>query len=1275
MQNQPKTEGTPDYFPPEPSFRSYGNQMSAAPPRRREEKPGSGGSSVGHRSQPSVDALRASVLDAALQLGFTANPTITNWLFNQPTLEEEGEEDADFENPTSPSLTSASTDESSFPYTPPTAFAQSPPSSFSNPHKRYLYDYTAPTIANPPPHDDRSLDGHSESVQSHVAPHSSSSRDDHSSPAFAFLANPPSSSVKNKLRKKKKEKGTYDTDGYVSEGGNETDASGYLSSSSKKSKSGKKRGFFGRLGRSRHDSDDDLGSLSESGAKAKAEKKAKKEKDKAKRSKKKDKHSEEESAPAIPAQATSGVNDIDWQLPLPPIAGRFATTLSGSRAGTPDLGLREPMFLDSRDPTPTPMSTMVGGTPRNSDSVVGHDGNPPDISSPVRHALETSSYPPNVVLSAPLHSWEISPTSRSPLPLAKSPSPPQPYVPSPQPSYATPSPVPPSSYAPTSPSRATTANPSRKPSISKLAISYPISRTLKDEGQPNQSDAAGGKWDQTLQGKGRSRPALPPIFVGDIPPEPAAIRQNGPASSAQVSPVVPSSAFLVPSPGLQPHIPPSRLTTPRPQGDDDGLTPPVSPMRRPSSPGGTPWVQRNINRPSTAESATSSSKSPISYSPARGPSFQRPWQAPPPPSPPPTTPLPPPPLQSSPSYPAPTGPLPPPPASPNAQSDGLSIPPLRTRAISGSGVGRVSPFAGGGSRGPSPQPPPVAWKATEGLTRAGTVNRVSQPLLRQRPSLPDMRQSQYSEGGDPSESVGLGGTPSQIQRGRESPFPTRPLKIGGVRMQPPTQRTSRVVGAGIGEATLPRTRSGKKRVAFEMKLEEPSDGEDEADDDDEVGLVYDDASVRNSAISQQLRDSMFVDDGPDPRESFMSNTVEVRQMNGPMARRRMQDNYDSDSDDASVYTAGRKTMYFEDDLVDVDSALENLMTTRPWKQSSNATAVEPTTTAETVINSAYDASTSLNRQSTGTRPGRSAVVIDDKMSGEMRERFVRRVMRWKEVQEQTPNIGRVVAGMSDEDADERKSTENEEDVGFRKTQEINARLASAMRGGVRGVSPVPPVPTMPMMSQGPRGRGIGRGVGFGRGGAFRVVFSGLAPYTLHLLTYLSFRFVATSQSLSSPYIQFSPSFIYMDGLQCEKLEADNPRHSPIANPIRYRDFTAVFLLSDYHHSYSFLLHRRLDLVPLNSTTRAAVFSDTTIGIRSPSWTMMMRIAVYSGDTLSARPGGSDVKTNHALIPKDSYSSSKTRKIKSVTFERKETVKFAAITEQKFYGRWVSVVVE
>lgn len=89
MQNQPKIEETTDYFHPESSFRSYANQMSSATPRRREEKLGSGGSSVGHRSQPSVDALRASVLDAALQLGFT--------LFNQPTLEEEREEDADFE--------------------------------------------------------------------------------------------------------------------------------------------------------------------------------------------------------------------------------------------------------------------------------------------------------------------------------------------------------------------------------------------------------------------------------------------------------------------------------------------------------------------------------------------------------------------------------------------------------------------------------------------------------------------------------------------------------------------------------------------------------------------------------------------------------------------------------------------------------------------------------------------------------------------------------------------------------------------------------------------------------------------------------------------------------------------------------------------------------------------------------------------------------------------------------------------------------------------------
>lgn len=301
-------------------------------------------------------------------------------------------------------------------------------------------------------------------------------------------------------------------------------------------------------------------------------------------------------------------------------------------------------------------------------------------------------------------------------------------------------------------------------------------------------------------------------------------------------------------------------------------------------------------------------------------------------------------------------------------------------------------------------------------------------------------------------------------------------------MQPPSQRPSRVVGAGIGEATLPRTRSRKKRVAFEMKLEEPSDGEDEADDDNEVGLVYDDASVRNSGVSQQLRDSMFADDGPNPRESFMSNVVEAPQMNGPAGRRRMQDNYDSDSDDASVYTAGRKTMYFEDDLVDVDSALQNLMTTRSWKQDSNATAPASAATVETVHSTAYSTSVALDRQSTSARPGRGAVVIDDKMSGEMRERFVRRVMRWKEVQEQTPNISRVVAGMNDEDIDERKSRGNEEDVGFRKTQEINARLVSAMRGGVRGVSPVPPVPTMPMMNQGPRGRGIGRGIGISRGG-------------------------------------------------------------------------------------------------------------------------------------------------------------------------------------------------
>lgn len=93
-----------------------------------------------------------------------------------------------------------------------TALAQLPPT-FSNPYNRYLYDYTVPIIANPQRHDDRTLDGHPESLQSHVASHPSSSRDDRSSPAFAFLANRLSWSIKNKLTKKTQNKQKYDMEG------------------------------------------------------------------------------------------------------------------------------------------------------------------------------------------------------------------------------------------------------------------------------------------------------------------------------------------------------------------------------------------------------------------------------------------------------------------------------------------------------------------------------------------------------------------------------------------------------------------------------------------------------------------------------------------------------------------------------------------------------------------------------------------------------------------------------------------------------------------------------------------------------------------------------------------------------------------------------------------------------------------------------------------------------------------------------------------------------
>lgn len=48
------------------------------------------GSNAENRDRDS-NALRASVLDAALQLGLGTNKTVANWMFNDPIAEEEAE--------------------------------------------------------------------------------------------------------------------------------------------------------------------------------------------------------------------------------------------------------------------------------------------------------------------------------------------------------------------------------------------------------------------------------------------------------------------------------------------------------------------------------------------------------------------------------------------------------------------------------------------------------------------------------------------------------------------------------------------------------------------------------------------------------------------------------------------------------------------------------------------------------------------------------------------------------------------------------------------------------------------------------------------------------------------------------------------------------------------------------------------------------------------------------------------------------------------------------
>ncbi|KAJ7746644.1 hypothetical protein B0H16DRAFT_1692667 [Mycena metata] len=132
------------------------------------------------------NALRASVLDAALQLGFGANGAVANWMFNN-TLEEEDEEPE--EDPIGRGPLSATSDEYAPSSTPPT-----------------------------------STSSHSESYHPIPSPFSSPNPDTATSPQVHFPSTStpvpaPTPTQSNKLRKQRRDGGYESDGGYVSDGG------------------------------------------------------------------------------------------------------------------------------------------------------------------------------------------------------------------------------------------------------------------------------------------------------------------------------------------------------------------------------------------------------------------------------------------------------------------------------------------------------------------------------------------------------------------------------------------------------------------------------------------------------------------------------------------------------------------------------------------------------------------------------------------------------------------------------------------------------------------------------------------------------------------------------------------------------------------------------------------------------------------------------------------------------------------------------------------------
>ncbi|KAI0312208.1 hypothetical protein OF83DRAFT_1087159 [Amylostereum chailletii] len=159
-----------------------------APPTRRPPRPP-------RPLDPNRDsnALRASVLDAAIAIGFGSSRTVENWMFNDSVREEDEDEDV----APSPALTYADTatsEESS-----PSAFPDSPP---SNPYRS-----SPAAFASSPAFDFPYRPGPSPAAQTRILP--------------------PPAPKHNKLRKPRR------TDGHDSDGG-------YLSDAAPKPKSSKK---------------------------------------------------------------------------------------------------------------------------------------------------------------------------------------------------------------------------------------------------------------------------------------------------------------------------------------------------------------------------------------------------------------------------------------------------------------------------------------------------------------------------------------------------------------------------------------------------------------------------------------------------------------------------------------------------------------------------------------------------------------------------------------------------------------------------------------------------------------------------------------------------------------------------------------------------------------------------------------------------------------------------------------------------------------------------